>query len=73
MSRKYLLLSALIVAFAVPASAANYYVAQNVKSQKCSVVTKTPNVKTATQIGPAAYKTKKAAQAAMKSATECKK
>jgi hypothetical protein len=73
MYRKYLLAAALVAAFTVPSFAAtSYYVAQDAKTHKCSVVTTKPDGKAAMMIGTAGYATQAAADAAMKTAKECK-
>ena len=72
MYRKYLLATALVVAFAVPSFAAtSYYVAQDAKTHKCSVVTTKPDGKAAMMIGKAAYPAEADATTAMKAAKEC--
>ena len=73
MSRKHLILGVLMASLAVPASAATYYVAQNIKSKNCIVVTAKPKGKTLNQVGSNTYKTRRAAQAAMKAAPDCMK
>jgi hypothetical protein len=73
MSRKHLILGALVASLAAPASAATYYVAQNIKSKTCLVVTAKPKGKTLNQVGTESYKSRKAAQAAMKAAPDCMK
>ena len=73
MYRKYLLAAALVAAFAVPSFAAtSYYVAQDAKTHKCSVVTTKPDGTAMMMIGTAAYPTEAAATTAMKAAKECK-
>ena len=72
MYRKYLLATALVVAFAVPSFAAtSYYVAQDAKTHKCSVVTTKPDGKTAMMIGTAGYTTEAAATTVMKADKAC--
>jgi vancomycin permeability regulator SanA len=73
MYRKCALASALIVALAAPAFAAEFYVAQSAADKKCSVVEAKPDGKTAMMVGKASYKSKDEADKAMKAATECKK
>jgi hypothetical protein len=73
MYRKYLLAAALVASFAAPSFAAtDYYVAQDAKTHKCSVVTTKPDGKTLMMIGTAAYKSQADADAAQKAAKECK-
>jgi hypothetical protein len=52
-------------------AATHYYVEHAANDTKCSVVSKRPDGKTAMAVG-AAHKTKALAEAAMKSAAECK-
>ena len=54
MYRKYVVAGALIVAFAAPAFAAEFYVAQNAADKKCSVVEAKPDGKTAMMVGKTA-------------------
>jgi len=53
-------------------AASHYYVAHKAGGD-CSVVTKKPDGKAEMMIGTASYKTHSAAEAAMKTAAECKK
>jgi hypothetical protein len=53
-------------------AAATYYVAQNNSTHKCSIVSKKPDGKTLTMLGTEAFKTKSAAESALKGMTECK-
>ena len=74
MYRKYLLTAAVLVAFTgagFAATATSYWVAEDAKTKKCEVVTKKPDGKTLTEVGKVHYKTKAAAETAMKSAKEC--
>ena len=72
MYRKYLLAAALVAAFAAPSFAAtSYYVAQDAKTHKCSVVTTKPDGKATVMIGTAAYTTEAAANTAMKADKAC--
>ena len=73
MYRKYVLASALVVALAAPAFAAEFYVAQSAADKKCSVVEAKPDGKMSMMIGKASYKSKDEADKAMKAATKCKK
>ena len=71
MYRKYLLAAALVASFAAPSFAAtDYYVAQDAKTHKCSVVTTKPDGKTMMMIGT--YKSQADADAAEKAAKACK-
>jgi hypothetical protein len=60
-----------MASFAAPSFAAtDYYVAQDAKTHKCSVVTTKPDGKTMMMIGT--YKSQADADAAEKAAKECK-
>ncbi len=65
---KAIVSAVLIVAFAAPALAASeFYVVQDVKSKKCTVVSKKPADTTkVTVMGDTVYKTRKEAQGAIK-------
>ena len=57
----------------LPALAATeYWVAKDAGTNKCQVVSKKPDGKKLIDVGMIAQKNKKEAQAAMKSASECK-
>lgn len=74
MRLKSLLAMSVLVAFTLPALAATqYYVAQNVKTKKCSVVKKKPDGKKSVMIGESSYKTKAAATKALGESEKCKK
>ena len=70
--KKYVIAGLLIAGMATPALAAEYYVAQNTSSHKCSIVAHKPNGKTLTMLGADGFKTKSEAQYALKGMTECK-
>ena len=74
MYRKLVLTAALATAFVAPAFAAApaWYVEQSAKTHKCAVTEKKPNGKTEMEVGTVDYKTKSAAETAMKAAAECK-
>jgi hypothetical protein len=75
MKAKLFLASVLTVALASPALAASYYVVQNSKTQKCSVVSKMPSAKSKTTVlvgDGTAYKTRKEATAAVATIANCK-
>ncbi len=60
-------------AWAAPAVTRNYYVVQNIKTQKCSVLPKKPKSKTVVLVrGSSVYKTRAEAQAALKTFPACK-
>jgi hypothetical protein len=66
--------AALVASFAVPAFAANeFYVVQEAKTKKCTVVDKKPTEASMTIVSPAGtvYKTKAEAEAGMKTVKIC--
>ena len=69
---KKLLCAAALVAFVTPAFA-DFYVVQDVKTKKCTVVDKKPTTTTETTIvgDGAVYKTKTEAETGMKSVKVC--
>jgi len=68
--KKYLVAAALIVAFATPALAADYYVALKVGGGGCEVMTTEPtDAKTHKMMGK--YSSEAAAKAAMATMKEC--
>jgi hypothetical protein len=69
--KKYLIAGLLVAGFVTPALAAEYYVAQNTSTHKCSIVSKKPDGKTLTMLGADGFKTKSEAHSAMKGMTEC--
>jgi hypothetical protein len=70
--KKYLIAGLLVAGFVTPAFAAEYYVAQNTTNHKCSIVSKKPDGKTLTMLGEDGFKTKSAAEAALKGMSECR-
>jgi len=56
----------LVAGFATPAFAAEFFVAQNNTTHKCSIVSKKPDSKRLTQLGTESFKTKSAAETALK-------
>ena len=70
--KKYLIAGLLVAGFVTPAFAAEFYVAQDATSHKCSVMSKKPDGKTMMMMGTEGFKTKSAAETAMKGMTECK-
>ena len=70
--KKYLVAAALIVAFATPALAADYYVALRLGggTAKCEVMTTEPDTKTYKMMGK--YSSEADAKAAMANMPECK-
>ncbi len=70
--KKYVIAGLLIAGMATPALAAEYYVAQNTSSHKCSIVSHKPDGKTLTMLGSEGFKTRAEAQNALKGMSECK-
>ena len=70
--KKYVIAGLLIAGMATPALAAEYYVAQNASSHKCSIVSHKPDGKTLTMLGAEGFKTKSEAENALKGMSECK-
>ena len=71
--KKYLVAAALIVAFATPALAADYYVALRLggaAGAKCEIMTTVPDTKTHKMMGK--YSSEANAKAAMAKMPECK-
>lgn len=74
MKIKLVAAAALVASLAVPAFAAGeFYVVQDVKTKKCTVVDKKPTESSMTDVGPAGavYKTKAEAEAGMKTVKAC--
>ena len=70
--KKYLIAGLLVAGLVTPALAAEFYVAQNATTHKCSVVAKKPDGKTMMLSGKETFKTKSDAENAMKGMNECK-
>jgi hypothetical protein len=70
--KKYVIAGLLIAGMATPALAAEYYVAQNTSSHKCSIVSHKPDGKSLTMLGSEGFKTRSAAESALKGMSECK-
>jgi len=70
--KKFVVAGLLAAGFATPAFAAGYYVAQNNSTHKCSILSKKPDGKTLTMLGTEGFKTKSAAESALKGMAECK-
>ena len=74
MKIKLVAAAALIASFAAPAFAADeFYVVQDVKTKKCTVVDKKPTESSMTVVSPSGtvYKTKAEAEAGMKTVKVC--
>ena len=70
--KKYVIAGLLIAGMATPALAAEYYVAQNTSSHKCSIVSLKPDGTSLTMLGSDGFKTRSAAESALKGMSECK-
>jgi hypothetical protein len=69
---KALMAGILVVAFALPALAADeFYVVQEVKTKKCTIVDKKPTTTETTIVGNGVYKTRVEAETGMKSLKVC--
>jgi hypothetical protein len=69
---KKLVAIAMLVAFVSPALAADeFYVVQDVKTKKCTIVDKRPTTTETTVVGNGTYKTKVEAETGMKSVKVC--
>jgi len=71
--KKYVIAGLIVAGLATPAFAASeYYVAQNNSTHKCSIVSRKPDGKSLIMLGSEGFKTKSAAESALKGMTECK-
>jgi type IV secretory pathway component VirB8 len=69
---KALIAGVLVIAFAMPALAADeFYVVQDVKTKKCTIVEKKPTTTTETVVGNGMYKTRTEAETGMKTVKVC--
>jgi hypothetical protein len=70
---KKLLAAGLLIALVSPVLAADeFYVVQDVKTKKCTIVNEKPkDTTTVTQIGPVAFKTRTEAEGSMKTTKVC--
>ena len=74
MKIKLVAAAALVASFAAPAFAADeFYVVQDVKNKKCTVVDKKPTESSMTVVGPSGtvYKTRAEAETGMKTVKVC--
>ena len=74
MKIKLVAAAALVASFAAPAFAADeFYVVQDVKTKKCTVVDKKPTESSMTVVGPSGtvYKTRAEAETGMKTVKVC--
>jgi hypothetical protein len=73
--KRYLIASALVVAFAAPSfaqtAATEFYVVQDQSTKKCTIVDKKPTATTTTVVGNGVYKTRTEAETGMKSVKVC--
>jgi hypothetical protein len=69
---KELLAAALLVAFVSPVLAADeFYVVQDAKTKKCTIVDKKPTTTETTVVGNGVYKTRTEAETGMKTVKVC--
>lgn len=69
---KALIGAVLVVAFVTPALAADeFFVVQDVKTKKCTIVDKKPTTTETTVVGNGVYKTRTEAETGMKSVKVC--
>jgi len=69
---KKLICAAVLAAFITPALAVDeFYVVQDVKTKKCTIVDKKPTTTTTTVVGNGVYKTRTEAETGMKSVKVC--
>jgi hypothetical protein len=70
---KQILVAAALAALTVPALAqTEFYVVQDVKTKKCTIVSEKPkDTTTVTQIGPVAFKTRTEAEGSIKTTKVC--
>ena len=62
----------MVAAFSLPAFAADeFYIVQDVKTKKCTIVDKKPTVTTTTVVGDTVYKTRTEAEGGMKTVKVC--
>lgn len=73
LNKTYLTLAAMVFSISPALAATQYYVAQDAKTHLCKVVTSKPDGKSSMVVGPVAYSSQTAADAALKAAKECKK
>jgi hypothetical protein len=72
MTKTKLLIGGLVLIGLSAPALADYYVVQDVKTKKCTIVDQKPtSTTTVTQVGPMAFKTRQEADAGMKKETVC--
>jgi hypothetical protein len=73
MKTRFVIACVIVVGMASPALARNYYVVQNTKTHKCSVLPKKPKTKTVVIVsGSTAYKSRAEARGALGTLAVCK-
>jgi hypothetical protein len=73
MKARLVIACVIVVGLASPALARNYYVVQNTKTHKCSVLPKKPKGKTVVVVsGSGAYKSRTEARSALETFAVCK-
>lgn len=73
MSMKHLVTALALVSFTMPALAATeWYIVKNTSTKKCEVTEKKADGKKLVAVGMNVFKTKAEAEAALKSAADCK-
>ena len=70
---KYVVVAVMLTAFATPALAEEWYVAQDPTTKKCDKSRKKPDGQKWVMVGTASYATEDEANAAMQATPECKK
>ena len=70
---KFLVVTAVLLALATPALAAEFFVVKDPATGKCTIATEKPDGTKLLMIGTQAYPTKEEAKAAKKATAECKK
>jgi hypothetical protein len=71
MKTKILLAAALVVSFAAPSFAQEFYVVRDATTKKCTIVDKKPTVTTVTVVGNTTFKTRSEAETGMKTVKVC--
>jgi hypothetical protein len=69
--RNYVFATAILVAFATPAVAAQFYVGRDASTNECHVMAQKPDGTTMQMVGSGAYKSATDAQRAIQSLSEC--
>lgn len=73
MKMKSLMVATALIGFALPAAAQSFYVVQDVKTKRCTVIDKQPVASEYTSVGPGGmiYTTRVEAENAMKTVKVC--